>query len=347
MKKRGALAAVVCDGIVYMLFGGVNGSTGALDTMECIAISSLLVTTTTTVTATIVEQQQQQEHNNNDTNNVIGWELINSRLSCPRWGCSVVCVHDRFLVILGGTYNGSAVSTVDIVDTTTTTTTTTTTKGSGVVVVVTVVGRTFHVYTTGAFLVPPLYRDRFGLWGGRDDNDKELSTVEMIPFSQNNDNDDDDDDDSNNLMKEWRKDHHTHDTSRTLFSSSSSSSSSLCHGTCSSWTVQKNMALSVPRSFHSIGRLGKSSCLVVVGGVASSSDGNRSKSVEVIDPQKDIVWSLPDLTVPPYFCYILSSSRPSNHHVLLLSENQSSSHFTLESLLSCMELSLTQKCFRH
>ena len=101
------------------------------------------------------------------------------------------------------------------------------------------------------------------------------------------------------------------------------------------------MALSVPRSFHSIGRLGKSSCLVVVGGVSSTSNGYRSKSVEVIDPQKGVVWSLPDLTVPPYFCYILSSQRPSNH-VLLLSENRSSSHFTLESLLSCMELSLTQ-----
>ena len=95
-QKRRGHAAVVCNGFVYVLGGFCNGC-GYLNSIERIAVDDLLETTCT-------------------TNNKKQWTTLNCRLSTPRNGCAAVVVHDRFIVVAGG-YNGSYLSSTDIIDT--------------------------------------------------------------------------------------------------------------------------------------------------------------------------------------------------------------------------------------
>ena len=93
-NKRHGHAAVVCNDFVYVL-GGHDGSSSY--SIERIAVDDLLETTRT-------------------TNNKKHWTTLNCRLSTARYGCAAVVVHDRFIVVAGG-YNGSNLSSTDIIDT--------------------------------------------------------------------------------------------------------------------------------------------------------------------------------------------------------------------------------------
>ena len=94
--KRHGHAAVVCNGFVYVLGGFCNGC-GYLDSIERIAVDDMLETTCT-------------------TNNKKQWTTLNCCLSTPRYGCAAAVVHDRFIMVAGGS-NGSYLSSTDIIDT--------------------------------------------------------------------------------------------------------------------------------------------------------------------------------------------------------------------------------------
>ena len=86
----------------------------------------------------------------------------------------------------------------------------------------------------------------------------------------------------------------------------SSTSKASCTFPNSSWRVEQQLNLSTGRASHAVAKLG--SCLVVAGGCIY--DGTwRSNSVEVLDIQQAIVWSLPDLTIQrPNGCSMVTLS---------------------------------------
>ena len=66
----------------------------------------------------------------------------------------------------------------------------------------------------------------------------------------------------------------------------------------SSWRIEPHLSLSRPRYFHAVAKVG--SCLVVAGGCTP---------VEVLDIQRGMVWSLPNLTIArPFGCSMVTLS---------------------------------------
>ena len=92
---RACHAAVVCSGGVYVI-GGWNGSSD-LNNIERIDVANLC-----------------SESMESSTSNQ--WTILTCRLSTARDGCSAVAVHNRFIVVIGG-FNGSDLSSVDVIDT--------------------------------------------------------------------------------------------------------------------------------------------------------------------------------------------------------------------------------------
>ena len=69
-----------------------------------------------------------------------------------------------------------------------------------------------------------------------------------------------------------------------------------------SWMVEPHLTLSTNRVDHAVAKVG--SCLVVAGGSI-----NCTNSVEVLDVQRVIVWSLPNLTIErPFGCFMVARS---------------------------------------
>ena len=95
ISNRGCHAAVVCRGGVYVI-GGWNGSS-CLDSIERIDVAKLC-----------------SESMESSTSNQ--WTTLTCRLSTRRNGCSAVAVHNRYIVVIGGS-NGNLLSSVDIIDT--------------------------------------------------------------------------------------------------------------------------------------------------------------------------------------------------------------------------------------
>ena len=74
----------------------------------------------------------------------------------------------------------------------------------------------------------------------------------------------------------------------------------------SSWRKEPHLSLSSPQDSHAVSKVG--SCLVVAGGY---SENHRSwtNSVEVLDVQRGVVWSLPNLNIPRrYGCSMVTLS---------------------------------------
>ena len=76
----------------------------------------------------------------------------------------------------------------------------------------------------------------------------------------------------------------------------------------SSWTIEQHLSLSSPRKSHAVAKVG--SCLVVAGGCCDNHGTTQiSSSVEVLDVQRGVVWSLPNLTIPrSYGCSMVTLS---------------------------------------
>ena len=102
-RKRHGHAAVVCDGGIYVV-GGYDGA--PLDSIERIDTNDLLQSSMTT-------------SNSKKTQ----WTPLNLRLSDHRYACCAVAVNNRYIVVMGGTYDrmgnfsfGQKLSSVDIID---------------------------------------------------------------------------------------------------------------------------------------------------------------------------------------------------------------------------------------
>ena len=94
-SNRAYHAAVICSGGVYVL-GGHNGSS-RLNKIERIDVANLC-----------------SESIESSTRNQ--WTALTCRLSTERDECSAVAVHNRYIVVIGGS-NGNFLSSVDIIDT--------------------------------------------------------------------------------------------------------------------------------------------------------------------------------------------------------------------------------------
>ena len=97
-KSRRGHGAVVCNGGVYVM-GGSNGYSW-LDCMERIDVNDLLQSSSTSSTT-------YESH----------WTTLTCRLSTQRWGCCAVAVHNRYIVVMGGSDGAFDLSSVDIIDT--------------------------------------------------------------------------------------------------------------------------------------------------------------------------------------------------------------------------------------
>ena len=94
-SNRAYHAAVICNGGVYVI-GGHNGSS-RLDSIERIDVENLC-----------------SESMESSTSNQ--WKTVTCRLSTRRNECSAVVVHNRYIVVIGGS-NRNLLSSVDIIDT--------------------------------------------------------------------------------------------------------------------------------------------------------------------------------------------------------------------------------------
>ena len=98
-------------------------------------------------------------------------------------------------------------------------------------------------------------------------------------------------------------------------------------GKSSSWTMSKDLVLSMGRYGHGVAKIGN--CVVVAGGYGI--DGARINSVEVLDAYRHVVWHLPDMTVARSYCSIAVLSK----NIVVLGDQN---HASLETLALVDEL---------
>ena len=98
-------------------------------------------------------------------------------------------------------------------------------------------------------------------------------------------------------------------------------------GESSSWTMSKDLVLSMGRYGHGVAKIGN--CVVVAGGYGI--DGARINSVEVLDAYRHVVWHLPDMTVARSYCSIAVLSK----NIVVLGDQN---HASLETLALVDEL---------
>ena len=107
----------------------------------------------------------------------------------------------------------------------------------------------------------------------------------------------------------------------------------------SSWRMEPHLSLSSPRAAHAVVKVG--SCLVVAGGCCDNHGSLTCTSVEVLDVQRAVVWSLPKLTIRrPNGCSMV----PLSDCLLVLGGNSDS-----EDCVESLALAVYQKherCFK-
>ena len=263
--RRDNLVAVVCRDKVYAIggWGGDNNDDDyynytTLDTMESIQVSSLLETMETSMTT---------RQNNNQ------WTRLQCRLSSPRMKCAAVVVHNRYIVILGGV-NGMQqdLSSVDILDTAPPHNNNNSRNGEPTIVAGPSMNSTRCAF--GAAVVD----NRIFVVGGNV-NGRRSTLVESLLFQQQ--------------PQDKDKDH------------TNSNSNVTCTFPNSSWRKEPHLSLSRPRAAHAVAKAG--SCLVVAGGYCDNHGSWANvldvqgrwtfTSVEVLDVQRGVVWSLPNLDI--------------------------------------------------
>ena len=259
--RRRDLVAVVCHDKVYAIggYGGDNydGYT-TLDTIESIQMSSLLETTET---STMTRQ------NNNQ------WTRLQCRLSSPRKQFAAVAVHNRYIVILGGSNAilGQDLSSVDIMDTAPPHNNSD--NGEPMIVAGPSMNSTRSCF--GAAVVDNCIFVVSG-WV----NSGRSTSLESLLFQQQ--------------PQDKDKDHTNRNSNVT------------CTFPNSSWRMEPHLSFSSPRNSHALAKVG--SCLVVAGGYCENC-GSWTNSVEVLDVQRGIVWRLPNMTSwRPYGCSMVTLS---------------------------------------
>ena len=200
------------------------------------------------------------------------WTRLQCRLSSPRYDCAAVVVHNRYIVILGGhTRMGQVLSSVDILDTAPPQNN----NNNGEPTIVAGPSMNSTRSSFGAAVVD----NRIFVVGGSV-NDRPSTSVESLMFQQQ--------------PQDKDKDH------------TNSNSNVSCTFPNSSWRMEPHLSLSSPRYSHAVAKIG--SCLVVAGGYCGN-HGSWANLVEVLDIQRGMVWSLPNLTIPrPYHCSMVTLS---------------------------------------
>ena len=228
------------------------------------------------------------------------WTRLQCHLSSPRHECAAVVVHNRYIVILGG-MNGMG-QLLSSVDIMDTAPPHNSSNGEPTIVA----GPSMNWRRScfGAAVVD----NRIFVVGGWVGHGRSTS-VESLLFQQ----------------QPQDKGH------------TNSNSNMSCTFPNSSWRMEPHLSLSSPRAAHAMAKVG--SCLVVAGGYCNN-HGAQTKSVEVLDIQRGVVWSLPKLTIPrPYGCSMVTLS----DCILVLGGNDS------EDCVESLALTVNQKherCFK-
>ena len=202
------------------------------------------------------------------------WTRLQCCLSSPRCHCAAVVVHNRYVIILGGhTGRGEDLSSVDIMDTAPPHNNNNNDNGEPTIVA----GPSMNLarYAFGAAVMD----NHIFVVGGKV-NFRQLISVESLLFQRQ--------------PQDKDKDH------------TNSNSNVSCTFPNSSWRMERHLSLSSPRNSHAVAKVG--SCLVVAGGYCNNHE-SWTNSVEVLDVQRDIVWSLPNLNIPrQYGCSMVTLS---------------------------------------
>ena len=226
------------------------------------------------------------------------WTRLQCRLSSPRLHCPAVVVQNRYVVILGGhTGRGEDLSSVDIMDTAPPHNNNNNSNGEPTIVA----GPSMN--STRSYFGAAVMDNRIFVVGGYV-NSEESTLVESLLFQH----------------QPQDKDH------------TNSNNNVTCTFANSAWKMEPHMSLSSPRLFHAVAKVG--SCLVVAGGSCNNHGSWTYTSVEVLDVQRGIVWSLPNLTIPrPSGCSMVTLS----DCILVLGGDDS------EDSVECLALTVYQK----
>ena len=200
------------------------------------------------------------------------WTRLQCHLSSPRCHCAAVVVHNRYIVILGGRNRmGQDLSSVDIMDTAPPHNNNNNNSNGEPTIVA---GPSMNS-TRDAFGAAVVDNQIFVVGGWV--NSERSTSVESLLFQQQ--------------PQDKDKDH------------TNSNSNVTCTFPNSSWRMEPHLSLSRPRASHAVAKMG--SCLVVAG----CWNETKTNSVEVLDVQRGIVWSLPHLTIPrEYGCSMVTLS---------------------------------------
>ena len=201
------------------------------------------------------------------------WTRLQCCLSSPRSQCAAVVVHNRYIVILGGDAGTfQALSSVDIMDTAPRHNNNNNSNGEPTIAAGPCMN--WRRYDFGAAVV-----DNCIFVGGGYVNNRPSTSVESLMFQQ----------------QPQDKDH------------TNGNSNVSCTFPNSSWRMEPHLSLSSPRGSHAVAKVG--SCLVVAGGCCDNHGSLTCTSVEVLDVQRAVVWSLPNLTIPrPNGCSMVTLS---------------------------------------
>ena len=188
------------------------------------------------------------------------WTRLQCHLSSPRRECAAVVVHNRYIVILGGRNRmRQPLSSVDIMDTAPPHNNN---NSNGEATIVAGPSMNLARSCFGAAVVD----NRIFVVGGWINSEPSSSVESLLFQEQPQDND------------------HTN-----------SNSALSCTFPTPSWRVERRLSLCSPRFFHAMAKVGL--CLVVAGGSSGNCGSLKYTSVEVLDVQRGIVWSLPNLTI--------------------------------------------------
>ena len=186
------------------------------------------------------------------------WTRLQCRLSSPRRNCAAVVVHNRYVVILGG--NAGMDEDLSSVDIMDTAPPHNNNNNNGEPMIV--AGPSMNL-TRSSFGAAVMDNRIFVVAG--DVNDWPSTSVESLLFQRQPQ---DKDLSNGNSNVSW------------TFPNSS-------------WRMEPHLSLSSPRAAHAMAKVG--SCLVVAGGCTPY---DMWGTVQVLDVQRGIVWSLPNLTIP-------------------------------------------------
>ena len=201
------------------------------------------------------------------------WTRLQCRLSSLQSKCAAVVVQNRYIVILGGVNGmGHDLSSVDIIDTAPPHNNNNNSNGEPMIVA----GPSMN--STRSYFGAAVMDNQIFVVGGWVNSGRSTSVESLLFQEQPQDKD------------------HTNSNSNVSWTLPNSS-----------WRMEPHLSLSRPRDSHAVSKVG--SCLVVAGGSCNNHGSWTYTSVEVLDVQRGVVWSLPYLNIRrPHGCSMVTLS---------------------------------------